>query len=102
MRSPLRLTLPLMRHCPDGSVVALANFGPRAGDAATGLTLATGFAANHTREMARMQIKGPLYCSASAVLAAIDGLALTLTGQREYFHLKGHGGHSGDPSAKDR
>jgi len=55
-----------------------------------------------TREMARMQINGPLYCSASAVLAAIDGLALTLTGQREYFHLKGHGGHSGDPSAKDR
>ncbi len=55
-----------------------------------------------TREMARMQINGPLYCSASAVLAAIEGLALTLTGQREYFHLKGHGGHSGAPSAKDR
>jgi hypothetical protein len=33
-----------------------------------------------TREMARMQINGPLYCSASAVLAAIDGLALMLTG----------------------
>jgi hypothetical protein len=55
-----------------------------------------------TREMTRMQINGPLYCSASAVLAAIDGLALMLTGQREYFHLKGHGGHSGDPSAKAR
>ena len=55
-----------------------------------------------TREMARMQIDGPLYYSASAVVAAIDGLALMLTGQREYFHLKGHGGGSGDPMAKDR
>jgi hypothetical protein len=55
-----------------------------------------------TREMARMQINGPLYCSASAALAAIDGLALMLTGQREYFHLKGHGSGSGDTSAKDR
>src|SRR5208337_546067 len=47
MRSPLRLTLPLIMHCPDGAVVALANFGPRAGDTATGLTLGTGLAADH-------------------------------------------------------
>jgi hypothetical protein len=52
--------------------------------------------------MARMQINGPLYCSASAVVAAIDRLALMLTGQREYFHLKGHGGGGSDSSAKDR
>jgi hypothetical protein len=49
-----------------------------------------------TRELARMQINGPLYYSASAVVAAIDGLTLMLTGQSEYFHLKGHGGGSGD------
>jgi len=48
-----------------------------------------------TREMARMQVNGPLYYSASTVLAAIDGFALLLTGERDYFHLKGHGG--GDP-----
>jgi hypothetical protein len=49
--------------------------------------------------MARMQMNGPLYYSASAV---VDGLALMLTGQRKYFHLKGHGGGSGDVYAKDR
>lgn len=48
-----------------------------------------------TREMARMQINGPLYYSASTVVAAIDGFALLLTGERDYFYLKGHGG--GDP-----
>jgi hypothetical protein len=44
-----------------------------------------------TREMARMEINGPLYYSASTVLAAIDGMALLLTGNRDHFHLKGHG-----------
>ena len=45
-----------------------------------------------TREMARMEVNGPIYYSASSVLAAIDGLALMLTGRRDYFHLRGHGG----------
>ncbi|MGC1862505.1 MAG: hypothetical protein WA733_15670 [Methylocystis sp.] len=45
-----------------------------------------------THEMARMVIGGPLYYSASTVVAAIDGFALMLTGQRDYFHIKGHGG----------
>ncbi len=44
-----------------------------------------------TREQARMEISGPLYFSSSTVLAAIDGLALMLTGRRDYFHLTGHG-----------
>ena len=52
-----------------------------------------------TREMARMQVGGPLYYSASTVLAAIDGFALLLTGERDYFHLKGHG--SGDPGQSE-
>ncbi len=38
----------------------------------------------HHAEMARMVIGGPLYYSASTVLAAIDGFALMLTGQRDY------------------
>ncbi len=42
--------------------------------------------------MARMRPAGPLYYSASAVLSAIDGLALMLTGDRAYFHLDGHSG----------
>jgi hypothetical protein len=42
--------------------------------------------------MTRMKPAGPLYYSASAVLSAIDGLALMLTGDRAYFHLHGHGG----------
>jgi len=46
-----------------------------------------------TRELARMEISGPLYFSSSTVLAAIDGLALMLTGQRDHFHLRGHGVH---------
>jgi hypothetical protein len=40
----------------------------------------------------KMKIGGPLYYSASSVIAAIDGLALLLSGERDYFHLKGHGG----------
>lgn len=43
-----------------------------------------------TREMATMKVPGPLYYSASTVVAAIDALALMLTGQRDYFALKGH------------
>ena len=39
--------------------------------------------------MTQMQATGPLYYSASAVIAAIDALALMLTGQRSYFDLKG-------------
>ena len=39
----------------------------------------------------RMKPTGALYHSASTVLAAIDGLALMLTGDRSFFHLKGHG-----------
>ena len=42
--------------------------------------------------MAKMKASGPLYHSASAVLAAIDALALMLTGQRYYFHTQPHGG----------
>jgi len=41
--------------------------------------------------LARMEINGPLYYSASTVLAAIDGMTLLLTGSRDHFHLKGHG-----------
>ncbi|WP_349775575.1 MULTISPECIES: hypothetical protein [Methylocystis] len=48
------------------------------------------------REQARMEISGPLYFSSSTVLAAIDGLALMLTGRRDYFHLTGHGVHEGN------
>ncbi len=52
-----------------------------------------------TREQARMEISGPLYFSSSTVLAAIDGLALMLTGRRDYFHLTGHGAHEGNAAA---
>jgi hypothetical protein len=41
-----------------------------------------------TREMATMKAAGPLYHSAATVVAAIDALALMLTGQRDYFALK--------------
>lgn len=34
-----------------------------------------------TRELARIEISGPLYSLSSTVLAAIDGLALMLTGR---------------------
>jgi hypothetical protein len=44
--------------------------------------------------MTKMRVTGPLYYSASTVLAAIDALALMLTGQRSYFDLRGHGGSS--------
>jgi len=37
-----------------------------------------------------MKVAGPLYYSSSTVIAAIDALALMLTGQRDYFALKGH------------
>lgn len=47
-----------------------------------------------TREQARMEVCGPLYHSSSTVVAAIDGLALMLTGRRDYFHLTGHGVHA--------
>jgi cupin 2 domain-containing protein len=46
-----------------------------------------------TREQSRMEVCGPLYHSSSTVVAAIDGLALMLTGRRDYFHLAGHGVH---------
>jgi hypothetical protein len=39
----------------------------------------------------KMAIGGPLYYSAASVIAAIDGLALLLTGERDYFYLRGHG-----------
>jgi len=42
--------------------------------------------------MTVMRPTGALYHSAATVLAAIDGLALMLTGNRSYFHLRGHGG----------
>jgi len=42
-------------------------------------------------QMSKMRVGGPIYYSASTVIAAIDGLALMLTGERGYFHLKGHG-----------
>jgi cupin 2 domain-containing protein len=34
-----------------------------------------------------------VYFSSSTALAALDGLALMLTGRRDHFHLKGHGVH---------
>jgi hypothetical protein len=40
--------------------------------------------------MATMEAAGPLYYSAATVVAAIDALALMLTGQRDYFALKRH------------
>ena len=51
------------------------------------------------REMTRMKVGGPLYYSGSTVVAAIDALALMLTGERDYFALKGHsiGGPRQDP-----
>ena len=52
-----------------------------------------------TREQARMEVCGPLYHSSSTVVAAIDGLALMLTGRRDYFHLTGHGVHEDVRSA---
>jgi len=42
------------------------------------------------REMTRMKVGGPLYYSGSTVVAAIDALALMLTGERDYFALKWH------------
>ena len=42
------------------------------------------------REMAKMKAGGPLYYSGSTVVAAIDALALMLTGERDYFSLTPH------------
>ncbi len=42
------------------------------------------------REMARMKAGGPLYYAGATVTAAIDALALMLTGERDYFALKPH------------
>ena len=39
-------------------------------------------------EMTRMKVAGPLYYSGSTVVAAIDALALMLTGERHYFSLR--------------
>lgn len=41
-------------------------------------------------QMARAKPAGPLYYSGATVIAAIDALALMLTGERDYFALKGH------------
>jgi hypothetical protein len=41
-------------------------------------------------EMTRMKAAGPLYYSGSTVVAAIDALALMLTGERDYFSLRAH------------
>jgi hypothetical protein len=41
-------------------------------------------------QMTRMKVAGPLYYSGSTVVAATDALALMLTGERDYFALKGH------------
>jgi hypothetical protein len=43
------------------------------------------------RASVKMAVNGPLYYSAATVVSAIDGLALLLTGERDYFHLQGHG-----------
>jgi hypothetical protein len=40
--------------------------------------------------MTRMKAAGPLYYSGSTVVAAIDALALMLTGERDYFSLRPH------------
>jgi hypothetical protein len=37
-----------------------------------------------------MKVAGPLYYLGSTVVAAIDALALTLTGERDYFSLRAH------------
>jgi cupin 2 domain-containing protein len=55
-----------------------------------------------TREQSRMEVCGPLYHSSSTVVAAIDGLALMLTGRRDYFHLAGHGVHEDVGNAATR
>ncbi len=44
------------------------------------------------RASIKMAINGPLYYSAATVVSAIDGLAMLLTGERDHFHLQGHGG----------
>jgi hypothetical protein len=41
-------------------------------------------------EMVKMKPAGPLYYSGSTVVAAIDSLALMLTGERDYFAFKAH------------
>ena len=40
--------------------------------------------------MATMKAAGPLYYSSATVVAAIDALALMLTGERDYFSVKAH------------
>jgi hypothetical protein len=40
--------------------------------------------------MAKMKAAGPLYYSGATVVAAIDALALMLTGERDYFSLRPH------------
>ena len=42
------------------------------------------------REMTKMKPAGPLYYSGCTVVAAIDALALMLTGERDYFAIKAH------------
>ena len=49
-------------------------------------------------EMAKMKPAGPLYYSGSTVVAAIDALALMLTGERDYFALKAHSAGGGAKS----
>ena len=41
-------------------------------------------------QMARAKPAGPLYYSGATVIAAIDALALMLTGERDYFALRPH------------
>ena len=55
-----------------------------------------------TREMARMEVNGPLRYSAATVVATIDGFALMLMGKRDYFHLKEHGGQRDDAAVAQR
>jgi hypothetical protein len=37
-----------------------------------------------------MKVAGPLYYSGSTVVAAIDALALMLTGELDYFSIRAH------------
>lgn len=50
-------------------------------------------------QMTRAKPAGPLYYSGATVIAAIDALALMVTGERDYFALRPHSvGGSPNPS----
>ncbi|TDX61904.1 hypothetical protein EDE12_1125 [Methylosinus sp. sav-2] len=50
------------------------------------------------REQTRMRVSGPLYYAGATVIAAIDALALMLTGNGQYFWEPTRTGQSDKPS----